>query len=68
MFIRASRETHSGELVLIVRPNGKYFFLENMAFAHFMVNKSLLSTDFYGNYLQYLQLYSLVPLRETTLL
>ena len=23
MFIRASRETHSGELVLIVRPNGK---------------------------------------------
>ena len=22
MFIRASRETHSGELVLIVRPNG----------------------------------------------
>jgi hypothetical protein len=27
MFIRASRETHSGELVLIVRPNGKYFFL-----------------------------------------
>jgi len=24
MFIKASRETHSGELVLIVRPNGKY--------------------------------------------
>lgn len=23
MFIRASRETHSGELVLIVRPNGE---------------------------------------------
>ena len=23
MFIRASRETHSGELVLVVRPNGK---------------------------------------------
>jgi hypothetical protein len=23
MFIKASRETHSGELVLIVRPNGE---------------------------------------------
>ena len=23
MFIRAARETHSGELVLVVRPNGK---------------------------------------------
>ena len=25
MFIRASRETHSGELILKIRPNGRYY-------------------------------------------
>ena len=36
MFIRASRETHSGELVLKIRPNGTYII------AFVIVNKPVM--------------------------
>lgn len=47
MFIRASRETHSGELVLIVRPNGNqnlHSYVKTLPQSYTLLSPHTLST------------------------